>query len=113
MEKMQQTSLSPSDCQQTYDFATMYTMIELDSLKKQMKEYAKLVFEYAKANYGNADAMILPVKCCSGPRWARSNWSHKNTNGTKVITPVKNRTDYMCCSHVGHEIGLREGEAHV
>jgi len=89
MDKMQQTKLSPTDHQQTYDFSTMYTQLELDSLKKQMREYAQLVFEYAKINYGSGNEMVLQVRSSSGPKWLRADVNHKDTVGSKVITQAR------------------------
>ena len=89
MDKMQQAGLSPADSQQTYDFSTMYTQLELDSLKKQMEEYASLVFEYAKENHGRGEAMVLQIHKKKGPRWIRADTNPTDTASSKIITAAR------------------------
>ena len=56
MKWMQSMGLKThKDGQQTYDFSTMYTQLNLDAVKRKMKMCTKLIFEYAKQN-GNAVA---------------------------------------------------------
>ena len=55
MDRMTKMGMSPDLSQQTYDFSTMYTALQLEDLKESMSEFIALVFEYAKQNKGSSE----------------------------------------------------------
>ena len=56
MDRMTKMGMSPDLSQQTYDFSTMYSALQLEDLRENMSEFIALVLEYAKQNKGSKEA---------------------------------------------------------
>ena len=75
MSVMQRDGLKPIDgVQQTYDFATMYTSMQLSDIKGKMHQYVDLVFQYQRKS---GSERVLKMR-----RKGRSEWAAKTGNQT-------------------------------
>ena len=69
MDLMNAAQATPNqNCQQTYDFSTMYTQLKLEELKKVMKKYVSMVFAYANKAVGKKGEKVLRVKASGALR---------------------------------------------
>jgi len=92
MKHMTDLGLS-SDTQQTYDFATMYTSLDLDCMKKKLSEYISLVFEHARQNvrpFNEPKVLVLKRKCANQHPWrVDGSTTASNTPSQQVVTAAR------------------------
>jgi len=91
MERMQAAGLRPDESgQQTYDFATMYTSMQLKAIEKKMQQYVDLVFEYQRQGGGRdkGKPKVLMIKRRGPGRWVKDTRQRDKT-GTKFISATK------------------------
>ena len=91
MAKMQAAGLRPpSSGQQTYDFATMYTSMQLKAIEKKMQQYVNLVFEYKRQDGGkdNGKPKVLMIKSRGLGKWITDE-NQKDKRGTKFMNAKK------------------------
>ena len=91
MSVMQRDGLKPIDgAQQTYDFATMYTSMQLKDIEEKMHQYVDLVFGYQRSSKtSRGSERVLKMK-----RKGRSAWAVKSDNQddgaeTKFVSAVR------------------------
>ena len=89
MDRMQAAGLQPhAGGQQTYDFATMYTSLQLKSIKRKMYQYIDLVFEHQRHNKdGRGEERVLEVNLKGFAKWQlRRDTSQRDKHNKKYIT---------------------------
>ena len=100
-----------SDTQQTYDFATMYTSLDLVCIKQKLSEYALLVFEHARQNIyplNKPKVLVLKRKCANQNPWrVASDTNASNTPSQQVVTADR-LAKWIC--HLLDNLHVRIGE---
>ena len=90
MDRMTKIGMSPDLSQQTCDFSTMYTALQLEDLKESMSEFIALVFEYAKQNKGGSEVRgeekQLVVTYRSKASWKPATVTTAETDYRKKVT---------------------------
>ena len=90
MDRMTKMGMSPDLSQQTYDFSTMYTALQLEDLRENMSEFIALVFEYAKQNKGSKEVRgedkVLVVTYRGNTSWKPATATPDETDYRKNVT---------------------------